>query len=89
MTLTLRKPRIGWFPKPTVVIGDRGHPAQWGSGTWQLTPGEPTTIGVYLFNRLWRFGAASVTVEPDAIGPLIYRAPWLPFLPGRLQAETE
>ncbi|BDZ49474.1 hypothetical protein GCM10025867_17150 [Frondihabitans sucicola] len=79
--LILSRPPVGWFPKPTVVVGGRGQPAQWGTGTWQVEPGA--TIGVYLFNRVWRFGAAELV----AGGPgttLRYRAPWLPFGPGRL-----
>ncbi|ROQ38634.1 hypothetical protein EDF46_2274 [Frondihabitans sp. PhB188] len=77
--LTLTKPPVGWFPKPTVVVGGRGHPAQWGTGTWQVEPGA--IVGVYLFNRVWRFGAAEIAVDGR---PLRYRAPLLPFLRGRL-----
>jgi len=81
--LTLSKPGLGWFPKPTVVVGGRGHPAQWGEGTWQLDEGS--TVGVYLFNRLWRFGAAELDVQPGTTA-LRYRAPVLPFGRGRLTA---
>lgn len=79
--LALAKPPIGWYPKPTVVIDGRGQPAQWGVGTWQVEPGD--TIGVFLFNRLWRFGAAELIVE-QGTKSMRYRAPLLPFLPGRL-----
>ncbi|MFZ4893464.1 hypothetical protein ACL9RL_03330 [Plantibacter sp. Mn2098] len=96
--LTLRKPWLGWFPKPTVVFEGRGHPAQWGTGTWQLRSPDATTIEVYLYNRMWRFGEASATVagadadvntKTDSAAPvsLVYRAPWLPFLRGSLQAS--
>lgn len=80
--LNLTKPPLGWYPRPTVVVDGRGHPAQWGTGTWQLEPGA--TIGVYLFNRLWRFGAATTTA--DGPGVLRYRAPWLPVGGGRITA---
>jgi hypothetical protein len=79
--LTLSKPPLGLYPKPTVVVGGRGQPAQWGTGTWQVEQGA--TIGVYLFNRLWRFGQASLVVDGTA-SVLRYRAPWLPVGPVRL-----
>jgi hypothetical protein len=79
--LTLSKPPLGWFPKPTVVISGRGQPAQWGIGTWQLEDGA--TVGVYLFNRLWRFGEASVVVGASTTS-LRYRAPVLPVGRGRI-----
>jgi hypothetical protein len=85
----LRKPWFGWYPKPTVVFDGRGHPAQWGTGTWQASGDETTTVRVFLFNRLWTFGNAEHVVETsDHTEPitLVYSAPWLPFLPGRLRA---
>jgi hypothetical protein len=88
IVLTLRKPRLGWYPKPTVRFDGRGHPAQWGSGTWQVASDRPTTVGVFLYNRLWTFGSASVDVDPQGPSRFVYRAPLLPFLPGRLRAET-
>lgn len=86
--LTLRRP---WFAlyagiRPTLVIGGRGQPTQWGHGTWQVPADEPVTLGVYLFNRGWRFGAAEVTLQPGDAPTLSYRAPALPFRPGRLRA---
>ncbi|WP_082487492.1 hypothetical protein [Leifsonia sp. Root112D2] len=87
LQLTLHKPRLGWFPKPTVVVNGRGHPAQWGTGTWQIRAGEKTEIAVYLFNRLWKFGTARIPVEAGEQAVLIYSAPWLPFLPGSLKIE--
>jgi hypothetical protein len=81
LQLTLRKPPLGWYPRPTVVFDGRGHPAQWGTGTWRLPPGQ-TTVKVFLFNRLWVFGAAEITVDGPAA--LRYSAPWLPFLRGTL-----
>lgn len=84
LQLTLRKPWLGWFPKPTVVVGGRGQPAQWGTGTWQI-PVDRGTIGVYLYNRLWKFGAAEYSLDGDVPTLLVYTAPWLPFLPGRLK----
>ncbi|GAB3617683.1 hypothetical protein GCM10027416_22400 [Okibacterium endophyticum] len=81
ITLELRRPALSLHVgvRPTVVIDGRGQPAQWGTGTWQLPVGEPVTIGVYLFNRLWRYGGAETTVDPSDEGPLVYTAPVLPF----------
>lgn len=84
LELTLRKPRIGWFPKPTVVFNGRGQPAQWGTGTWQVSADAPTEVTVFLFNRLWRFGTAEITVAAGSPVPLEYSAPLLPFGSGRL-----
>lgn len=85
--LLLRKPRLALYAgvRPTLVIGGRGQPTQWGRGTWQVPADRPMTIGVFLFNRLWRFGAAEFTLEPQDASALEYRAPVLPFLPGRLR----
>lgn len=85
--LTLHKP---WFAlyagiRPTVVIAGRGQPAQWGLGTWQVSSTEATVIGVFLFNRMWRFGQAEFTLEPGHPPTLGYRAPALPFLRGRFR----
>lgn len=84
LQLTIRKP---WFSlyfgvKPTLVIGGRGQPVQWGIGTFQVTADETATIGVYLFNRAWRFGQAEFDLEPGHPPSLVYVAPVLPFLPG-------
>lgn len=84
LELTLRKPRIGWFPKPTVVFNGRGQPAQWGTGTWQVSADAPTEVTVFLFNRLWKFGQAEITVAPGTAVALRYTAPLLPVGPGRL-----
>lgn len=84
--LLLRKPRLALHVgvRPTLVIGGRGQPTQWGLGTWQVPAGRSVTIGVFLFNRLWRFGSAEFTLGPQDAAALEYRAPILPFLPGRL-----
>ena len=84
LELTLHKPWLGWFPKPTVIFDGRGQPAQWGTGTWQVPSDEPTEVTVFLFNRLWKFGQASVVIAPGDDAPLHYRAPVLFFGPGRL-----
>lgn len=85
--ITMRKPRpaLYGFVRPTLVIGGRGQPVQWGVGTWQVSADETVSLGVFLFNRLWRFGAAEITLTPDDTR-LEYRAPMLPFLPGRLRS---
>lgn len=88
--LVLHRP---WFAlytgvKPTVVIQGRGQPAQWGRGTWQLPADRATVISVFLFNRMWRFGQAEFALEPDDGAPLLYRAPALPFLRGRMRLQS-
>ncbi|MWB98690.1 hypothetical protein [Agromyces seonyuensis] len=86
--LRLRKPwfALYWGVKPTLVIAGRGQPVQWGIGTWQVPADESATIGVFLFNRVWRFGRAEIVLAPEHPPVLEYRAPALPFLPGRLVA---
>jgi hypothetical protein len=89
--LDLHKP---WFAlygriRPTLVIGGRGQPAQWGIGTWQVPVDETAVIGVFLFNRMWRFGRAEFALEPHHAAALVYRAPALPFLPGRIRVRDE
>ncbi|GAA1535693.1 hypothetical protein HD600_001608 [Microbacterium ginsengiterrae] len=87
--VTMHKP---WFAlyagiRPTLVIDGRGQPTQWGVGTWQVPADENATLGVFLFNRLWRFGRAELTIGTGHPPALIYRAPVLPFLPGHLRAR--
>lgn len=89
--LTLHRP---WFAlyariRPTVVIEGRGQPVQWGVGTWQVPSDHPAVLGVFLYNRLWRFGQAEIALEPHDPPSLLYKAPALPFLPGRLRIQTE
>lgn len=85
--LTLRKPRFALYAriKPTLVISGRGQPAQWGIGTWQVPAGETVMVSVFLFNRAWRFGHAEFALEPQHPPALVYRAPALPFLRGRIR----
>lgn len=83
--LTLNKPRIGWFPKPTVVFDGRGNPAQWGTGTWRVNADGTTVLAIFLFNRLWRFGEAEVRVTGATPVAVTYTAPWFPFGRGRIQ----
>ncbi|BDZ39449.1 hypothetical protein [Microbacterium suwonense] len=85
--IVLRKPRFALygFIRPTLVFAGRGQPVQWGIGTWQVPVDEPVTIGVFLFNRIWRFGQAEAVLQPDHAPSLEYRAPVLPFLPGRIR----
>ncbi|GAA3762255.1 hypothetical protein GCM10022240_13570 [Microbacterium kribbense] len=85
--LTLHKP---WFAlyagfKPTLVIEGRGQPTQWGLGTWQVPADRPAVIGLFLFNRLWRFGRAEFAIQPQHAPALVYRAPVLPFGRGRIR----
>jgi hypothetical protein len=83
--LTLRKPGIAFWGgiRPTLVIGGRGQPVQWGVGTWQVPADEAVQLGVFLFARGWRFGEAAVRLAPGDAPTLVYRAPVLPFGRGR------
>lgn len=88
--LTMHRP---WFAlyagvRPTLVIGGRGQPTQWGPGTWQVPTDETVTIGVFLFNRVWRFGQAEVTLDVSRSSKLTYHAPALPFRPGRMRVSA-
>ncbi|MFF2389517.1 hypothetical protein [Agromyces sp. NPDC058104] len=87
LELALHKPwfALYWGVRPTLVIDGRGQPTQWGVGTWQLRADEHAVIGAYLFNRLWRFGAAEFALEPGRPASLVYRAPALPFGRGRIR----
>lgn len=85
--ITLHRP---WFAlsvgaRPTLVIAGLGHPAQFGLGTWLVPAHETVTVGVFLFNRVWRFGQAEFALDPGQPPALIYQAPILPFLPGRMR----
>ena len=88
--LHLRKPAFALYSglRPTLVIGGRGQPAQWGTGTWQVSADEPVVVGVYLFTRLWYFGRAEITLDPAQQASLRYRAPVLPFGRGRISLDA-
>lgn len=88
LELTLRKPWFGAFLKPTVVFNGRGQPAQWGTGTWQVSKDTPTEVSVFLYNRLWKFGEAEILLDPGAPTPLTYWAPVLPVGRGRLASVS-
>lgn len=84
--LRITRPALTWFARPTVTIDGVGHPAQWGTGTWALPDDGSAVLGVYLYNRAWRFGAASRTVIADDAGARFeYRAGALPVGDGRLE----
>ncbi|QKJ21073.1 hypothetical protein HQM25_03630 [Microbacterium hominis] len=88
--LTLTRP---WFAlyagiRPTVVVAGRGHPVQWGVGTWQLPADGAAAIGVFLFNRVWRFGESELVVRPEDPPAIAYRAPALPFGRGQLRVTA-
>lgn len=85
--LTLHKPWLGWFPNPTVVVNGDAQPTLWGTRNWKVSGAGPSTVNVYLFNRLWKFGQASITVDPSTAGALVYSAPWLPFGSGRFTTK--
>ena len=88
--ITLHKP---WFAlwagvRPTLVVEGRGQPVQWGRGTWQFPSDTGVVIGVYLFNRAWRFGQAEFTLDRGDPPALVYRAPALPFGSGRMRLHA-
>ncbi|WP_144712247.1 hypothetical protein [Curtobacterium pusillum] len=84
--LRITRPPVTWFARPTVTIDGVGHPAQWGTGTWAVPDDGGTVIGVYLYNRVWRFGSATTraTSVDDGV-PFVYRAGLLPFGGGRIE----
>ncbi len=86
VTLEVRRPWCTWGARPTVTVDGVGHPAQWGTGTWAVADDGGTEIGVYLYNRLWRFGAARATVGVAGAADevLTYRGGALPVGAGRL-----
>lgn len=86
--LTLRRPWYALYAgiRPTLIIAGRGQPAQWGHGTWQVPADETVELGVFLYNRVWKFGHADLALAPAASPALVYRAPALPFVRGRLGA---
>lgn len=84
--LILRKPWLGFFPKPTVVIDGVAQPTQWGTRNWKVAGDVEVTV--FLYNRMWKFGEASFTVEQGSTRALVYSAPWLPFLPGTVQVSA-
>ncbi|WP_343318583.1 hypothetical protein AAFM46_14775 [Arthrobacter sp. TMP15] len=86
--LTLRKPPLGWFPKPTVVVDGVAQPTQWGTRNWKISGAKSATVRIYLYNRMWKFGEVNFTVEPNTPAPLVYRAPWLPFLKGKINKAS-
>ncbi|MFS0715058.1 hypothetical protein ABC195_14380 [Microbacterium sp. 2P01SA-2] len=85
VTLELRRPALHLIPaaRPTVVIGGRGQPAQWGVGTWLVPEDDVVEITVFLFNRAWRFGEARAVLQPGDTD-LTYRPPLIPIGPGRV-----
>lgn len=86
ITLTIDRPWCTWGARPTVTIDGVGHPAQWGTGTWAVAESGSTEVGVYLYNRVWRFGAARATVRTAQT--LRYRGGSLPLGPGTITART-
>jgi hypothetical protein len=88
LELTLRKPRLGWFPRPTVIFNGRGQPAQWGTGTWQLSDDEPNELTIFLYNRVWRWGHATITVAPGDDAALVYSPPMFFVGRGRLASAS-
>ncbi|KQO65293.1 hypothetical protein ASF23_02175 [Curtobacterium sp. Leaf261] len=89
--LRLRRPLVTWFARPTVVIDGVGQPAQWGTGTWAVPDDGGTELGVYLYNRAWRFGTASIRIGVAGSRPEIieYRAGLLPIGPGRMTGQSD
>lgn len=93
--LTLQKPRLGWYPRPTVVVDGVAQPAQWGTRHWKVPGSETVQISIFVFNRGWKFGEVDFAVEP--VEPLeagvarafVYRAPWLLWGRGRLAAGSD
>ncbi len=70
-----------------MTVDGVGQPAQWGTGTWALGE-DGAELGVYCYNRAWRFGAAALRVDPAAADTALvleYRAGLLPVGRGTLR----
>ena len=77
--------RLTFGVRPTVVVDGRTEPAQWGVGTWLVPADRPVEVSAFLFVARLRLGSQTHLVQPDTTH-VRYRAPWLPFLPGRMRA---
>lgn len=89
VVLDLVRPRLSlhFGVRPTVVVDGRGQPAQWGVGTWQFPVGD-TGVAIYLYNRIWRYGAAEAGL-PAGTTRVVYVAPRLPFGRGRITTSSD
>lgn len=85
--LTLHKPLLGLGPKPTVVVDGSAQPAQWGQRNWKVSGDGARTVTVFLFNRMWKYGEASFSVEPGEGQAFTYRPPLLPFGAGKTSRD--
>lgn len=85
--LTLRKPFLGLGPKPTVVVDGSGQPTQWGQRTWKVSGDGALTVQIFMFNRMWKYGLATFSVEPGDGQTFSYLAPFLPFGAGKISRE--
>lgn len=70
--------------RPTIVVGGRAQPSQWGVGTWQLPADGDAEVAVFLYRFGVTWGRAAHTIGPEDAPALVYRAPLLPSRPGRL-----
>jgi hypothetical protein len=86
VSIDLRRPPLAPYfgLRPTIVIEGRAQPTQWGVGTWQLPADRDAEVGVFLYRFGATSGRASRTLRPTDAPALRYRAPWLPFLRGRI-----
>ncbi|MBG6053865.1 hypothetical protein IWX81_000255 [Salinibacterium sp. CAN_S4] len=85
VTIELRRPRLRlhFGIRPTVVVDGITQPTQWGVGTWQVDADRETPMDVFLYIAGVTFGRASTTIGERGA---TYRAPRLPFRPGRFLA---
>lgn len=85
VTIELRRPRLRlhFGIRPTVVVDGITQPTQWGVGTWQVDADRETPMEVFLYIAGVTFGRASTTIGERGA---TYRAPRLPFRPGRFLA---
>ena len=86
VTIDLHRPLLAPYfgLRPTIVIEGRAQPTQWGTGTWQVPADADAHVSVFLFRFGMTSGRASAVLRPEDAPALRYRAPWLPFLRGRL-----
>ena len=78
--------RVTFGVRPSVIVDGRTEPAQWGVGTWLVPADRPVEVAAFLYVGGIRFAQAAHALQLDE-ATLRYRAPWLPFLPGRMRAS--
>lgn len=74
------------FFKPTVVLDGSGQQVSWGEVSIPVAAGQhQVDIFFKYFGVPCGKSSNSVNVAPDGVVTVTYKAPWIIFLPGRVQ----